>query len=113
MKKHFNFDISYAVDPMNGNASALYDAKFPSDKYDPLSSTPSYAHHRFLGWHTQANDVMNEYAVTSSDQKVSSDSVECSVSMIYGNWQAATSVTLSSQMQNWNPEMEHDCYVGQ
>ena len=52
MKKHFDFDISYTIDPMNGSASASYDAKFPSEKYDPLSSTPSYAHHRFLGWHT-------------------------------------------------------------
>lgn len=49
MKKHFDFNISYAVDPRNGDASSLYAASFPSDKYDPLSATPSYQHHRFLG----------------------------------------------------------------
>ena len=113
MKKHFDFDISYAIDPTNGQSISSFQAKFPSGKYDPLSAVPSYAHHRFLGWHTQANDASNEYAVTVGSQKTSSDSIDCLVSMLYGNWQATTLVTMVSQMQDWNPEMGHDCYVGQ
>ena len=113
LKRHFDIKFSYILDPMNGNVSTSYDAKFPSDKYDQLSTTPSYTNHRFLGWYTQANNVTNEYAVTSGNQKVSSDNVECSISVLYANWQAATNITLSSQMQDWNPNMNHACYVGQ
>jgi hypothetical protein len=52
VRKHYDMPVQYTIDECNGNAPTAVNVYFPSGKYSALNYTPTWEHHRFVGWYT-------------------------------------------------------------
>ena len=59
--KHYDMAVKYRIDECNGNLQTVESASFPSGKYTALDYTPTYEHHRFVGWQNSSQDGEAEF----------------------------------------------------
>ena len=95
LRAYFEMRYVYAIDPANGDETQTATALFPSGKYSALDFTPTWVHHRFVGWFPSS-------AAPSADipsmvgQIEASDTVDYEIATAYGHWQLPTTVTFDA-----------------
>ena len=95
LRVHFEMLYTYTIDPANGDETQTATALFPSGKYAALDFTPTWAHHRFVGWFPLAV-VPSADIPSTSGQIEADDPVEFSTATVYAHWQLPTSVTFDA-----------------
>lgn len=114
-KTHYDIAVSYQINQENGVSATSVSAVFPTDYYEPLGFTPTWEHHRFVGWYTTSSTPSLTPDTTGSEV-LSTDVVKYDVHEIHARWQLPTTVvfdatTNGGQMPDgW---VSPDYYVGQ
>ena len=91
VRKHYDLPTYYTIDECNGNAPTMVNANFPSDKYDALDYTPTWEHHRFVGWYSVVFGNDNAGIEISP-----SDAIAYGIHDVYAHWQLPTTVTFDA-----------------
>lgn len=95
LRAYFEMPYTYIIDPANGDETQTASALFPSGKYAALDFTPTWAHHRFVGWFSEASTPSADVPSTMGEI-TPSDSVVFSIATIYARWQLPTSITFDA-----------------
>lgn len=95
LRAYFELRYSYTIDPANGDETQTASALFPSGTYAALDFTPTWAHHRFVGWFPNAAVPSADIPSTTGEIEPE-DSVVFERSTVYAHWQLPTTVTFDA-----------------
>ena len=95
VRKHYDLEVAYLIDETNGSTPTSVTALFPSGKYTALDYTPTWAHHRFLGWFTTAA-TPTQAANISGTAVAPSDAIVCDIAAVYARWQLPATVVFDA-----------------